>query len=171
MAAIRCGSTPVTDVVRQVDLPSSARTLSTLARIDYCDAFLFDVGSTHDESAEELIREILEGAPLAVRTQLLSGWSAIGLKVGTSSEGSVLGWEVRRTVPEHVLLGADSRIGMPGELLLKKDPLEKDRSTLLFATFVAQRNPLARALWAVVEPVHVRVVRDLLDHASQRLRT
>jgi hypothetical protein len=170
MAAIRCGSTPVTDV-RQVDLPSSARTLSTLARIDYCDAFLFDAGSTHDESAEELIREILEGAPLAVRTQLLSGWSAIGLKVGTSSGGSVLGWEVRRAVPEHVLLGADSRIGMPGELLLKKDPLEKDRGALLFATFVTQRNPLARALRAVVEPVHVRVVRDLLDHASQRLRT
>jgi hypothetical protein len=176
MAAIRCGSTPVTGAVRQVDLPSSARTLSTLARIDYCDAFVFDAGSTHVESAEELIREILEGAPLAVRTQLLSGWSAIGLKVSKSSGPSVLGWEVRRSVPDHVLLGADSRIGMPGELLLKKDPLEKDllekdQSTLLFATFVAQRNPLARALWAVVEPVHVRVVRDLLDHASQRLRT
>lgn len=171
----------MTRVVRQVDLPSSARTLSTLARIDYCDAFVFGAGSTHDESAEDLIREIMEGAPLAVRTQLLSGWSAIGLKVGKSSGPSVLGWEVRRSVPDHVLLGADSRIGMPGELLLKKDPrekdplekdpLEKEESTLLFATFVAQRNPLARALWAVVEPVHVRVVRDLLDHAGQRLRT
>jgi hypothetical protein len=63
----------VTVVVRQVDLPSSARALSTLPRIDYCDAFLFDVGSTHDESAEDLIREVLEGAPLTVRTQLLSG--------------------------------------------------------------------------------------------------
>jgi hypothetical protein len=57
---------------------------------------------------------------------------------------------------------------MPGELLLKNDGLEKDQSTLLFATFVAQRNPLARALWAVVEPVHVRVVRDMLDQAGQR---
>jgi hypothetical protein len=166
MAAIRRRSSPVTGAVRQVDLPSSARALSTLGRIDYCDAFLFDAGSAHDESAEELIRDILEGAPLAVRTQLLSGWSAIGLKVGTSSRGSVLGWEVRRTAPEHVLLGVDSRIGMPGELLLKKN-----RGALLFATFVAQRNPLARALWAVVEPVHVRIVRDILEQASQRLRT
>ena len=81
MAAIGCRSTSVSAEVRQVDLPSSARALSTLARVDYCDAFLFDVGAPHDESAEELIREILEGAPLAVRTQLLSGWSAIGLKV------------------------------------------------------------------------------------------
>jgi hypothetical protein len=149
-----------------MDLPSSARALSALARVDYCDAFLFDVGSTHDESAEELIREILEGAPLAVRTQLLSGWSAIGLKVGNTSERSVLGWEVRRTVPDHVLLGAESRIGMPGELLLKKEG-----DALLFATFVAQRNLIARAVWAVTEPVHVRVVRDILDQASRRLRT
>ena len=156
----------MTAEVRQMDLPSSARALSTLARIDYCDAFLFDVGSTDDEGAEELIGEMLEGAPLAVRTQLLSGWSAIGLKVGNTSEGSVLGWEVRRTVPDHVLLGAESRIGMPGELLLKKEG-----DALLFATFVAQRNLIARAVWAVTEPVHVRVVRDILDQASRRLRT
>jgi hypothetical protein len=166
MATIDCRSAPVTAEVRQMDLPSSARALSTLARVDYCDAFLFDVGSTHDESAEELIREILEGAPLATRTQLLSGWSAIGLKVGNTSERSVLGWEVRRTVPDHVLLGAESRIGMPGELLLKKEG-----DALLFATFVAQRSLIARAVWAVTEPVHVRVVRDILDQASRRLRT
>jgi hypothetical protein len=166
MATIDYRSTPVTAEVRQVDLPSSARALSTLARVDYCDAFLFDVGSTHDESAEELIREILEGAPLAVRAQLLSGWSAIGLKVGNTSERSVFGWDVRRTVPDHVLLGAESRIGMPGELLLKKEG-----DALLFATFVAQRNLIARAVWAVTEPVHVRVVRDILDQASRRLRT
>jgi hypothetical protein len=155
----------MTAPVRQVDLPSSARTLSTLARVDYCDAFLFDVGANHDESAEELIREVLEGAPLAVRTQLLSGWSAIGLKVGSTSGRSVLGWEIRRSEPDHVLLGAHSRIGMPGELLLKKED-----GALLFATFVAQRNPLARAVWAITERVHVRVVRDILDQASRRLK-
>jgi hypothetical protein len=155
----------VTAEVRQVDVPSSVRALSTLVRVDYCDAFLFDDGSTHDESAEDLIREILEGAPVAVRSQLLFGWSAIGLKVGNTSKRSVLGWEVRRTVPDHVLLGAESRIGMPGELLLKKHD-----DALLFATFVAQRNLVARAAWAVTEPVHVRVVRDILGQASKRLR-
>jgi hypothetical protein len=156
----------VTAVVRQVNPPSSVRALSTLPRVDYCDAFVFDVGATHVESAEDLIREILEGAPLAVRTQLISGWSAIGLKVNDSSQRSVLGWEVRRTVPDHVLLGAESRIGMPGELLLKRDD-----DALLFATFVAQRNLAARAVWAITEPVHVRVVRDVLSQASRRLRT
>jgi hypothetical protein len=155
----------MTAMVRQVDLPPSARALSTLPRIDYSDAFLFDVGSSHDEGAEDLMREVLEGAPLTVRTQLLSGWSAIGLKVRNESGRSVLGWKVRRAGADHVLLGADSRIGMPGELLLKKE-----EGALLFATFVAQRNPLARAVWAITEPAHVRVVRDILRQASQRLR-
>jgi hypothetical protein len=155
----------MTALVRRVDLPSWARALSTLPRIDYCDAFLFDAGSTHDESAEDLIREVLEGAPLTARTQLLSGWSAIGLMVRSGSERSVLGWEVRRAAPDHVLLGADSRIGMPGELLLKKVD-----GALLFATFVAQQNLIARAVWAVTEPAHVRVVRDILGQASRRLR-
>jgi hypothetical protein len=157
-------STAMTAVVRQIDVPSTARALSTLARIDYCDAFVFGVGSRHDETPEDLIREVLEGAPLAVRTQLLSGWSTIGLKVTSGSDGSVLGWTVRRSAPDHVLLGADSRIGMPGELLLKKED-----GGLLFATFVAQRNLIARAVWALTEPVHVRVVRDVLAQASQRL--
>jgi hypothetical protein len=155
----------MTAEVRQIAVPSSARALSTLPRIDYCDAFRFDFGSRHDESAEDLIREVLEGAPLAVRTQLLSGWTTIGLKVGSGSEGSVLGWDVRRCDHDHVLLGADSRIGMPGELLLKKED-----GALLFATFVAKRNLIARAVWAATEPVHVRVVRDLLGQASRRLR-
>ena len=155
----------MTAEVRQIDVPPSVLALSTLPRIDYSDAFVFDVGSRHDESAEDLIREVLEGAPLAVRTQLLSGWSTIGLKVGSGSEGSVLGWDVRRSVPDHVLLGADSRIGMPGELLLKKED-----GALLFATFVAQRNLIARAVWAATKPVHVRVVRDILGQASLRLR-
>jgi hypothetical protein len=151
--------------VRQVGVPQSSRALSTLARIDYADAFIVDVGSTKDEDAEHWAREILEGAPLTARSQLLSGWSAIGLKVRTSSGRSVLGWEVRHSTPDHVLLGANSRIGMPGELLFKKDC-----GAILFSTFVQQNNLVARAVWAVTEPVHVRTVHDLMARASRRLR-
>ncbi|WP_142392535.1 DUF2867 domain-containing protein [Mycobacterium sp. 3519A] len=153
----------MTTDVRQIDVPPTVLALSTLPRIDYSDAFVFD--HSGDDSPEDLMRGVLEGAPPAVRAQLLSGWSAIGLKVAGGSDGSVLGWQVRRSTPEHVLLGADSRIGMPGELLLKKDD-----GALIFSTLVAQRNLLARAVWAVTEPVHVRVVRDLLAQAAQRLR-
>jgi hypothetical protein len=154
----------VSGQVRQVPPPASARALITLPRIDYCDAFLFDPGPGPDTSAERLIREILEGACPAVRAQLRSGWLAIGLRVENQGPNFVLGWQVLRSVPDHVLLGSPSRIGMPGQLLLKKEG-----SGLLFATFVAQQNLAARAVWAAVEPVHVRVVRDILDDASRRL--
>jgi hypothetical protein len=154
------------DRVRQVEVPTSAQALSTLARIDYADTFLVDVGPLGDRTAEQLAREVLEGAPLAVRTRLLSGWTSIGLKIDKGpSKPSVLGWQLRQSTPDHVLLGADSRIGMPGELLFKKDG-----DTLVFATFVQQGNLIARGVWAMVEPAHVRIVRNILDQASRRLR-
>jgi hypothetical protein len=154
------------DRVRQVNVPPSVRALSTLARSDYADTFLVDVGPLGDHTAEQLAREVLEGAPLAVRIQLVSGWSSIGLKIGRGpSNRSVLGWSLRQSTPDHVLLGADSRIGMPGELLFKKDG-----DTLLFATFAQHGNLIARGVWAMVEPAHVRIVRNILDQASQRLR-
>jgi hypothetical protein len=146
--------------VRKVPVPADARARSTLSQIDYEDAFVLDNPGARDRTAEQWIREILEQAPLAVRSQLVSGWSSIGLKLGR--EG-VLGWDVRRSTPDFVLLGAGSRIGMPGELLL-----ERRDGALLFATFVQHDNALARAVWAGVEPVHVPVVRRVLEQAAGR---
>ncbi len=92
--------------------------------------------------------------------------SAIGLKLGAErAKRFVLGWEIRRDTPEFVLLGAESRIGMPAELLLKRE-----EHALLFATLVQQDNQIARAVWAGTEPVHVPIVRRILDQASRRCR-
>jgi hypothetical protein len=160
------GSSPQGVAVRQVTVPPAARALSTLSRVDYEDAFLVETGSAADRTAEGWARAVLEDAPLAVRSRLLSGWSALGLKLGRGpSDRYVLGWEVRRRTPDVVLLGAGSRIGMPGELLF-----ERERQTLLFATFVHHGNPIARALWAGAEPVHVPTVRHLLEHAARAQR-
>lgn len=152
--------------MRQIAVPPDARELSTLAHIDYEDAFLVETGRAGDRTAEQWARAVLEDAPIAARSALLSGWSAIGLKIGRGrSERSVLGWEVRESTPDFVLLGADSHIGMPGELLFKHAG-----EALLFATFVQQDNHFARAIWAGVEPVHVPVVRSILEQASRRGR-
>jgi hypothetical protein len=151
--------------VRQVAVPPTARALSTLARIDYADAFVLETDPS-GRTPEEWARAVLEGAPVTVRTKLLLGWSAIGLKVGDRrSARSVLGWSVRSSGPEFVLLGADSRIGMPGELLFKCG-----HDALLFATFVQQDNIIARSVWAATEPTHMPVVRQVLEQAGQRLR-
>jgi hypothetical protein len=148
-------------VVRQVALPPAARALTTLPRVDYSDAFLVESGSTQKWSAERWARAVLEDAPVAIRTKLLLGWSAIGLKPAT--RGSVLGWEIRVSRPDFVLLGRDSLIGMPGELLFKCEP-----EALLFATFVHHANHVARAVWAAVEPAHVRIVQHVLEQGSRR---
>ena len=143
--------------VRQIKVPARLRGLSTLARIDYEDAFVVAIPQAQERTAEQWARAALEGAPAGVRGALLSGWSSIGLKLDRSN-GSVLGWPVLVNTPDVVLLGAESRVGMPGQLLFRRE-----RAALLFATFVQQDNHAARALWAGVEPLHVPIVRRVLE--------
>jgi hypothetical protein len=150
-----------TDQVRQLELPPVARPLSTLPRVDYADAFLVESGSTQNWSAEQWARAVLGDAPVVIKANLLLGWSAIGLKPTTRH--SVLGWEIRVSTPDFVLLGRDSLIGMPGELLFMRVP-----EALLFATFVHHANHIARMVWAAVESTHVRSVRHVLEQASRR---
>jgi hypothetical protein len=151
--------------VRRCDPAPETRLLSTLGRVDYADEFIVDVGPTAHRLAEQWMRVILEDSPASMRVKLLSGWSAIGLKVQLTDSGrSVLGWDIRDSGPDHVLLGAESRIGMPGELLLCRREHE-----LLFATFVRHDNPFARALWSSIEARHGRTVTVLLEMAGRRI--
>jgi hypothetical protein len=152
--------------VSQVALPRAARALSTLSDIDYEDAFLLETGPAEDRTGEQWARAILEDAPIITRRALVSGWSALGLQLGsTRSDRFVLGWEVRRSRPDFALLGARSRVGLSAELLFKRQ-----QQTLLVATLLHQENHIARAVWAGVKPVHVPVVRFVLEQASCRER-
>jgi hypothetical protein len=148
-------------------MPPSARVLSTFPRADYEDAFLLDIDHVEKRTGEQWARATLENAPLAWRRFLPWAWLALGLRHGSaSSKQFVLGWEVRQSTPDLVLLGADSRIGLPAELLF-----ERQQHTLLFATFVRRENAFTRALWAGVAPVHRQVVRYLLSRAASTART
>lgn len=150
--------------MRQIAVPDDARALSTLGRVDYADAFLVDIGAASRRHAEQLARVTLSGAPLELRTRLVTGWSAIGLKLRRGGR-SILGWTIRESTPDVALLGADSRIGMPGELLFKREG-----GALLFCTFVQHETPIARATWLATEPIHVPTVRAVLTKAAARLR-
>nr|WP_090346232.1 hypothetical protein [Mycolicibacterium malmesburyense]CRL78829.1 hypothetical protein CPGR_04944 [Mycolicibacterium malmesburyense] len=149
--------------VRQVRPGHGLLSASTLGRVDYADAFDVNVQRPLDHNAEEWMRMILEGAPIPTRVRLLSAWSTIGLKLQPPGSGrSILGWTVRTADADQILLGADSRIGMPGELLLCR---RDDR--LVFATFARHDNAIARALWASIERSHVHTVRPLLERACR----
>ena len=149
--------------VRQVAVPPSARALSTLSRIDYEDAFLVQTGRlVQSRTGEQWARAVLEGAPIRTRSALLAGWSALGLRLGSPrSDRFVLGWEVPRSTPDVALLAAGSRLGMPAEVLFKRQ-----QDTLLFATFVRHENQIVRAVWAGVAPGHRQVVQRLLEGAG-----
>jgi hypothetical protein len=150
--------------VRDVAVPPAARRLSTLSHLDYEDAFLIEIGPARDRTPEQWARVILEDAPITIRRALQAGWFALGLQLGSArSERFVLGWEVRRSTPEFVLLAGSSRIGLSAELLFKRQ-----KRTLLYATLLRQENPIARAVWAAVEPVHRPIVRYVLEQGSRR---
>jgi hypothetical protein len=148
------------NVVRQVDVPDDARGPSTLPTVDYADAFLVDTGAHPARSARDWAVAVLEGAPLVTRTQLHAGWSALGL-VASDSGDTVLGWNVRTHGEDFVLLGRESRIGMPGELLFALRP-----DGVLFSTFVQYRATGTRAIWAAARGSHVRTVLALLERAA-----
>jgi hypothetical protein len=150
--------------VRQVALPPSARALSTLSHVDYEDAFLIETGPAHDRTGEQWARAILEDAPISTRKALSTGWSGLGLRLGsTQSDQFVLGWDIRCSTPHVALLSASGRLGLSGELLF-----ECQQHTLLFANFVQLDNRIARGLWAGIAPRHRKIVLDLLEQVVQR---
>ncbi|HEY0815268.1 MAG TPA: hypothetical protein VGE11_18515 [Pseudonocardia sp.] len=149
--------------VRQVAVPPTARARTTLARVDYADAFLVDAASTRDRTGEQWARLILEGAPAKTRRDLGRGWSALGLRLRpVGSDRTVLGWEIRDSTPDVALLGARGRLGIAGELLFERQP-----GGMLFATFVQLTNPVARVFWmALVAARHRTIVRGLLARGA-----
>src|SRR4051794_39247053 len=159
----RTDCAPGSDVVRLVKVPAVIRSQSTLDRIDYADAFRFAVGDPSASPAEYWARQVLCGAPAEMRARLVAGWSAIGLKL-TRGAGSILGWTVRRSSRDLALLHAGSRIGMPAELVFRRE-----RHSLVFATLVSHPTLAGRATWAATEPIHARVVPSLLAEAGRRL--
>lgn len=149
--------------VSMISLPPDARALSTVSRVDYEDAFLVDVGV--DRTAEQWLRAVINDPPFAVRARLVTGWLTLGLKLGLPWSGRrVLGWKVLHSDASYVLLGAESWLGLRGQLLFRSET----GGALLFATIVQLSNPAARAVWATITPTHQDVVHSLLSHAAGR---
>ena len=157
----------MTHEARQVPLPPNARALCSLPRIDYEDCFVVETDDAMELSAEEWARRILEGAPTRFKVSAPATWLALGLKHGLPwSDDNILGWPIRRSEPDFVVLGAQSRTGMPAELLVKRD-----KSSVLIATLIQHRGPVMKRVWSFVEGPHQRIVPALLARGvrAQRL--
>jgi hypothetical protein len=162
----RAGCGAAAGKARRVEVPAAARELSGLSPIDYEDGFLLRTGLAGERSGEQWARACLEDAPAHTRHALRKGWAALGLKLGpTDNDQLVLGWRLAADGPDFALLAAGSRLGLVGEVLVRRE-----RDAVLVATFVQLRSPLARAAWALVAPQHRRVVPHLLEQAGRRFR-
>ncbi len=148
----------------KVAVPADVRARSALPRIDYEDCFAVENDSAGDRAAEEWARALLEGSPAATRRALRLGWVSLGLRLGsTDDELLVLGWPVRRSDPDCVLLGTSSRLGFEAEVFCKRE-----RNELLAGTLVQLKSLPARAVWRGVAPRHQQVVRRILEQGSRR---
>jgi hypothetical protein len=149
-------------MVRQVKPPRAARALTTLPRVDYADATVAAVADGQGRTGEQWARVVLEEAPAVLKRTCQAAWAALGLELAwTRSDRRVLGWPVRRSSPDHVLLAAGSPLGLSAEVLI-----QRRKRTILLATFLQHKNPVARAVWAGIAPGHRQMVRRLLEHAA-----
>jgi hypothetical protein len=147
-----------------VAVRAEVRRLSTFPYIHYADAFLVEPGLADDQTLEEWVHDLFHRSPLAMQALLPVGWSSLGLKVGSPRADELMfGWQVRRSTPELLILGVESRAGMPAELLFKRHG-----QALLFATLIQHQSLLAKILWPGVAPGHRQVVRRMLQGAAAR---
>jgi hypothetical protein len=151
-------------VVRKISLPRESRARSTLPRVDYTDSFLVTTDHRRDLSAEQWARLMLESSPRFWRRALPRGWRLLGLDhVAVGTPDSVLGWPIALDTPDCLLLSANGRRGLSGELLV-----ERRHDGLLFATMVQHHNRLAAITWALITPPHQLIIAHLLRTARQR---
>lgn len=132
---------------------------------DYADAYEIRRCEQDPRPAEEWVRRGLEQGPWVLRRiVLIAQRRLLGLQVGSrSSPGHVLGWRIETSTPAVVRLEASSPL-MRGVIIGRKvHPAGFVLTTLLFY----QRPGPARAVWAVVAPVHRRVALYLLRRAAE----
>lgn len=145
--------------VERIEPPPEILAASGLDVIDHTDAFVVSTGkATGERDAEAWARAFLEGAPLRVRLALLSGWTGLGLRLDPRPGADrVLGWSVRRREPDLAIVGAESILGLQGELVLRRG-----QDTVTFSTLVRTASPTAQRVWSRVVGSHLSVVPNVL---------
>lgn len=124
----------------------------------------FHVATGGPRSPEEWARAAFEGAPPPVRLFLLFGWRAVlGLRLGPRpSAEHVLGWRITNSGSETIHLTSRSPL-MAAQLVMR---VEGPGVTL--STHVSFEGRGGRPVWALVGPIHRRLIPYLLGRAARR---
>ena len=132
---------------------------------DYADAFEVQLLETDSRSPEEFARRALEQAPQLLRGIIRTAHRHIlRLDLGPdSSPDHVFGWKIRESNPDRLHLEAVSPL--LGRAVLLGQRVSTTRSRVTTYLFFARPAP-ARALWALVGPLHRTVAPILLERAA-----
>lgn len=139
------------------------RVADNLDAPDYVTAFAVG-NSERERSPEQWARLIFENADRVLRWFVVLGWKTVlGLKLGPrGSAEHVLGWRIHTTLANSITLEARSA------LMTAHKVVQVDDSRVTVATLVRYDRRWARAVWAVVAPVHHRTEPLLLARAAAR---
>lgn len=133
----------------------------------YQDVFETTLDPADRRTAEQLVRDGLEGAPAPVRrvVPLVHRWVLL-LRLGSTRDPDrVLGWQVEESGPDRVVLRAGSPLA---DALLVG---ERDGGRLRLTTRLRYLRPVAATVvWTAVGPLHRRIAPILLERAARGAR-
>ena len=150
------------ETVRQIAVPPDARALSTLARVDYADAFMLECHPPHRRSPEQWAR----GISKTLRPACAAGCSRAGRRSGSSSAppgptGSSSAGRSSAARTTSCCSAPARASGCPPSCCSSASP-----AGCCSPPSCSRTIPSVRALWAGTESVHVSVVRQLLEDAG-----
>jgi hypothetical protein len=152
------GETRVTPV-RTIPVLAGVAEIAGLDRVDYDEAFDFETDAVR--RPEDWARLILEGAPLSKRLQMVGAWTALGIRLALpGTKGQVLGWRIRRSDPEAVVLEVHAAVGLTARIVIQAEPQRVTHSMV-----VRYDRALGGRVWRRIAPGHRRFVRALLNRA------
>jgi hypothetical protein len=134
---------------------------------DYADAYAIQLSEDDTRSPEHLFRAALDAASWVQRWVPVVHRHVLRFRLGPlSSSEHLLGWRIVRSEADVIYLEADGAL-IRGVIVGRRAV----PSTAVFTTFIVyERRAPARALWAVVGPVHRRIARYLLERGAMRIR-
>jgi hypothetical protein len=118
-------------------------------------------------TAEQWSRSIFEQAAAGFRWFLLTGWTALTIRLQPRRAPSrILGWPIESNKEDSVVTVVHAWIGITSWLLVTTRP-----GTVTLGSFVSytRRTTLpARIVWSLTVPLHERVLPHLLNAAARR---
>ncbi|MEU8814562.1 hypothetical protein [Actinoplanes sp. NPDC048796] len=147
--------------VTEAEVSAETVVLAGLEPVDYREGFGFPTGESL--SAEAWARRILEGASRGDRAKMLAAWRFLGVGLAPlKAPGQVLGWRIRRSDPEAIVLAVRATAGVSARLVLRAEP-----GRVTHAMLVRYDSGLGRRVWTRFAPAHRRFYVRLLDRARR----